>query len=85
MIGEVVSGDFEVLAIRPVKVFEESTMEEDTDDYEGQAMPNGAATSQKVLCSTHLGMTKRMQLESGEKDTLTVMKAKVLLESFLND
>ena len=77
MIGEVVSADFEVLVVRPVQMFEETTME-DTDD------PRGMATGQKVLCSTELGMTKRMQLESGDKDSLTVVKAKVILESFLD-
>jgi hypothetical protein len=77
MIGEVVSADFEVLVVRPVQMFEEATME-DMDD------PRGTATGQKVLCSTELGMTKRMQVESGEKGRLTVMKAKVFLESFLD-
>jgi hypothetical protein len=76
MIGEVVSADFEVLVVRPVQMFEEATME-DTDD------PHRTATGQKVLCSTELGMTKRMQLDSGDKDCMTVVKAKVFLESFL--
>ena len=78
MIGEVVSIDFEVIVVRPVQMFEETTME-DMDD------PRGTPTGQKVLCSTELGMTKRVQLESGGKDRLTVMKTKVLLESFLDD
>ena len=82
MIGEIVSADFEVLVVRPVQVFEETTMEDDFD--EGKGVPSGTATGQKVLCSTQLGMTKRMQLESGDKDKLTVTKAKVILESFLD-
>lgn len=85
MIGEVVSADFEVLAVRPSEMFKESTMEEDLDDYDkGQGMAGGTATGQKVLCSAQLGMTKRMQLESGKRDTLTVIKTKVFLESFLD-
>ena len=77
MIGEVVSADFEVLVVRPAQVFEETTME-DMDD------PRGTATGQEVLCSTELGMTKRMQLESGGKGRLMVLKTKVILESFLD-
>jgi hypothetical protein len=78
MIGEVVSPDFEVLAVRPIQMFEETTMEGMDDD------PRGIATGEKVLCSIELGMTKLMQLESGAKDRSTVMKAKVILESFLD-
>ena len=77
MIGEVVSADFEVLVVRPAQMFEETTME-DMDD------PRGTATGQEVLCSTELGMTKRMQLESGGKGRLMVLKTKVILESFLD-
>ena len=76
MIGEVVSADFGVVAPRPLQTFEEATMEQDE---------SGNVGSQKVLCSTHLGMTKRMQRESGKKDMLMVMKAKVVLEAFLDD
>jgi len=82
MIGEVVSADFEVLAVRPLEMFEKTTMEDDFD--EGKGVPDGTATGQKVLCSTHLGMTKRMPLESGDKDKLPVIKAKIILESFLD-
>lgn len=83
MTGEVVSSDFEVFGIRPDEPYEETTMEEDVDDYDEAA--NGTAAGQKVLCSTQLWLTKRIPLEFGEKETLTVMKAKVLLESFLDD
>jgi hypothetical protein len=76
MIGEVVSADFEVLVVRPLQIFEETAME----DVDG---PCGTATGEKVLCSTELGMTKRVQMESGGEDRLTVMKAKVILESFI--
>ena len=79
MIGEVVSADFEVLVVRPDQMFEETTMEED-----GQGVPDGTATGQKVLCSTQLGMTKRVRMESGEKGRLMVMKTRVILEAFLH-
>ena len=85
MIGEIVSADFQVLVVRPVQIFEETTMEDDMDDSgEGQGVPSGTARGQKVLCSTQLGMVKQTQLESGDKDRLTVIKAKVILESFLD-
>ena len=57
-------------------------MEEDVDDYD-QGKTSGAAAGQKVLCSTQLGMTKRVHWESG-KEVLTAVKAKVVLESFLS-
>jgi len=82
MIGQVASADFEVLFVRPVQMFEGTTMEDDFD--EGQGVPSGTATGQKVLCSTQLGLTKRMQLESGDRDWLTIVKAKIILESFLD-
>ena len=75
MIGEVVSADFQVLAVGPLETFEASTMEREGDD--GKA--GGKAAGGKVLCSTHLGMTKRVQMESGKSDTLTMIKAKVVL------
>ena len=76
------SVDFEVFAVRPLEMFEETTMEDDFD--EGKGVLSGTATGQKVLCSTQLGMTKRIQRESGDKDRLTILKAKVILESFLD-
>ena len=82
MIGEVVSADFAVLAVRPLEMFEETTMEDDFD--EGKGVSNGTVTGQKVVCSTQLGMTKQMPVESGDKNRLTVMKANVILESFLD-
>ena len=84
MIDKVVSADFAVTAPPPLQAFEETTMErEDVDDYDDKGKINGVAAGQKVLCSTQLGMMKRVQRESG-KETLTVVKAKVLLESFLD-
>ena len=55
---------------------------EDVDDYgNDKGKINGVAAGQKVLCSTRLGITKRVQWESGRE--VTVVKAKVVLESFL--
>lgn len=75
MIGEVVSADFGVVAPRPLQTFEETAMEQDE---------SGDVAGQKVLCATHLGMTKRMQGELGKRNTLMVTKAKVVLEAFLD-
>ena len=84
MIGKVVSADFAVIAPPPLRAFEGTIMEEDVDDYDrDHSKASGAAAGQKVLCSTQLGMTKRVERESG-KETLTVVKAKVVLESFLD-
>ena len=83
MIAKVVSADFIVTAPSPLELFQETTMEEDVDDYD-QGKTGGAAVGQKVMCSTQLGMTKRVQWES-RKEVLTAVKAKVVLESFLSD
>ena len=84
MIGKVVSADFELMAPLPLQEFEGNTMEEDVDDYGQGSNTDGTAAGQTVLCSTQLGMTKRMQREQG-KETLTVVKAKVALESLIED
>ena len=78
MIGEIISADFNVFAVDPVEKFEGTMMEED----KGQGNPRGTATTQRVLSSTHLGLTKRIQLESGKEDISTVIRAKVVLEPF---
>ena len=84
MIGKVVSADFTVVAPEAHQVFEETTMEkEDVDDYHKDKGKTNGSAGHKVLCATQLGMTKRVQNES-EKETLTVVKAKVVLESFLD-
>ena len=81
MIGDVISADFSVFAVHPAEKFEEMIME----NQKGQKMSSGVARNQKVLCSTHLGLTKRMQLELGREEMSTVIRAKVVLESFLNN
>ena len=78
MIWETISADFKVFAVAPVEKFERAMMEEDT----GQIMPRGTSMTQRVLSSTHLGLTKRIRLESGKEDISTVIKAKVVLEPF---
>ena len=80
MIGGLVSADFSVFAVHPAEKFEEMVME----NQKGQRVSSGVAGNQKVLCSTHLGLTKRMQLESGREEMSTVIRAKVVLESFLS-
>lgn len=59
-------------------------MEEESDDTGVQATPGGAGTSQTVLCISELGLTKRVQLGTGAKETKPVIKAKVILELFLD-
>ena len=86
MMNEVVSGDFEALVVRPGETFHCETMKEESDGSGGgvQATSDGAETSQTVLCTSELGLTKRIQLGTGEKETKLVIKAKVILESFLD-
>ena len=78
MIGEIISADFNVLTVDPVEKFEQTMMEED----KGQGNPRGTSMTQRVLSSTHLGLTKRIRLESGKEDISTVIRAKVVLEPF---
>ena len=77
-VGDVISADFNVFVVHHPVLFEEMTMEID----KGQRYPTGLARNE-VMCSTHLGLTRRMQLESGKKETSTVVRAKVVLEPFL--
>ncbi|KAI9569156.1 hypothetical protein HD554DRAFT_2093559 [Boletus coccyginus] len=77
MIGEVVSGDFEVF-------FHEGRME-DIDDSANDVPRTPGGTPQTVLCTSELGLTKWIQLGTGERETTTVIKAKVVPESFLLD
>ena len=81
MFDEVISSDFEVFIARPGEKFEDKTMEDADGD---QPVIQQAS----VLCATHLGLIKRLPVgtlwEKGKKQKITVLKAKVLLESFLN-
>ncbi|KAF8552292.1 hypothetical protein OG21DRAFT_1416382 [Imleria badia] len=82
MFDEVISSDFEVFIVRPGEKFDDKMMEDMDGDQAGiQEGP--------VLCTTHLGLIKRMPMgtslwERGKKQKVTVLKAKVLLESSLN-
>lgn len=82
MIGGVISGDFEVFFVRPGETFHWGIMEEDTDG--SGEMQGGTGTPQAVLCTSEMGLIKRVQPGTGEKETKTVIKAKVILESFLD-
>jgi len=75
---EVISSNFEVFIAVPGEKFEDELMEDANSDQPGiQEAP--------VLCATHLGLTKRLPPGSlWGKKTITVLKSKVLLESFLN-
>ena len=86
MIGSVVSGNFEVFVMQPGEKFHEEIMEQDSDDDGGAARgtSSGTKTAQTILCTSELGLTKLLQLAMGEKETKTVIKAKVILESFLH-
>ena len=77
MIGEVMLADFKVVVPHPLQTFEETTMEEDECGYD--------VADQKVLCLTHLGLTKRMQQESGKIDMFMVMKVRVVLIGIIPD
>jgi hypothetical protein len=61
--------------------FEDKIMEDADGDQAG-------IREASVLCATHLGLIKRLPVgtlwERGKKQKITVLKAKVLLESFLN-
>ena len=81
IIDEVISSDFEVFIARPGEKFEDKMM----DDANGN---QAGIQEASVLCTTHLGLIKRIPVgtlwEKGKKEKITVLKAKVLLESVLN-
>lgn len=79
---EVISSDFEAFIARSDDKFDDKTME----DTDGDQVGDKEAT---VLCSTHLGLIKRIPIgrslwEKGEKQKIVVLKCKVLLESSLD-
>ena len=60
-------------------------MEEELDGTGVQAMSCGAEASQTVvLCTSELGLMKRVQLGTGKKGMKLVIRAKVILKSFLD-
>ena len=81
MFDEVISSDFEVFIAGPGEKFEDKMM----DDVNGN---QAGIQEASVLCTTHLGLIKRIPVgtlwEKGKKEKITVLKAKVLLESVLN-
>ncbi|KAG9315345.1 WD40-repeat-containing domain protein [Chiua virens] len=78
-IGDALAADFKLLAVQPAQVFDETTMEVDR--------ARGTLRGQKVLCTTHLGLSKEVLTESPEKRNrlavTTVIKSKVLLNASL--
>ena len=84
MFDEVISSDFEVFIALPEAEFDDEMMEEEVDGKQVEVK------EKTVLCATHLGLVKRMAMgtslwEKGKKQEITVLKAKVLLQSFLDD
>ncbi|KAI9569171.1 hypothetical protein HD554DRAFT_2020913 [Boletus coccyginus] len=81
LFDEVISSDFEILVVRPGEKFESKNMEDTDSDQAG-------LQDASVLCATHLGLIKRVPVgtlwEKGRKQKMTALKAKVLLESFLD-
>ena len=72
--------DFKVFIARSGKKFDNTQFEdENADDTEG-VITQGAL----VLCTTSIGLIKQMPSEMGQKERVMVLKAKVLLESFLD-
>jgi hypothetical protein len=78
MFDGVISSDFEVFISGPGEKFEEKMMEDMEGDQAG-------IQEASVLCTTHLGLTKRLPVgtlwERGRKQKIMVVKARVLLES----
>ncbi|KAG9315442.1 WD40-repeat-containing domain protein [Chiua virens] len=81
LIGGAVGANFEVFAVRAAQVFDEVKME--VDCRKGQARPGRTFKGQRVLCTTHLGLSQEIVTPSGQRNTLMVSKAKVLLRSSL--
>ena len=73
MVSGMISGDFEVFAVRPGTTFDRESMVDMNEDQRG----TGAA--QIVLCVSRVGLRKKM----GEK-TVMLTKAEVVLKSFLD-
>ena len=82
MFNEVISSNFEVFTAQPGDKLDGETMEDTNGCHAG-------ANKETVLCATHLGLTKWIPVgpslwEKGEKRTVMVLKAKVLLVFFLD-
>ena len=82
MLETMISSDFEVFIAQPGEKFEDAMMENTDGDQAG-------FKEEVVLCATHLGLVKRMPMgtspwEKGDKRKTALLKAKVLLQSFLD-
>ena len=82
MFDEVMSSDFDVFIAEPGKKFKDKVMEDAEGDLDQVGIQDAS-----VLCTTHLGLIKWLPVgalwERGKKQRITVLKAKVLLESSL--
>ena len=81
MFDEVISSDFEVFIVKPGEKFQPKMMEDADDDQT-------TVEEAPVLCTTQIGLRKWVPLgalwEKGRKRKIVVLKAKIVLESFLN-
>jgi TRAP-type mannitol/chloroaromatic compound transport system substrate-binding protein len=75
MVSGMISGEFEVFAVQPGAAFDGESM---VDMNEDKVTPRGTGAAQKVLCVYRVGLRKQMG-----KKIMTVIKAEVVLESFL--
>ena len=76
MVSGMISGDFEVFAVRPGAPFDRESM---VDMNEDQVTPRGTRGAQIVLCVSRVGLRKKM-----EEKTIVLTKAEVVLKSFLD-
>ncbi|KAG6331425.1 hypothetical protein ID866_7666 [Astraeus odoratus] len=86
IIGEdVTSGDLEILTVPPAATFDSSAME----DVYNEGTPGRPGVGTKVLCTTDLGLRKRVRVAvTGDKEKhwaiTTLLKPKVALESVVD-
>lgn len=81
MLKEITRNNFDVFTARPREKFDGESMENTEPEGDGV---QGA----KVLCTTSIGLIKRIPaetlLKTRRQEKIIVLKAKVLLESFLD-
>ncbi|KAG6379428.1 hypothetical protein JVT61DRAFT_11898 [Boletus reticuloceps] len=77
MVSEMISGDFEVFTVQPGATFDRESMV-DMDQEQGALRGTELELAQTVLCVSRVGLRKQM-----DEKTITLTKARVVLESFL--
>ncbi|KAG9313674.1 hypothetical protein JVU11DRAFT_6019 [Chiua virens] len=80
LVAGVLSGDFEVFVVQPGESFQAGIMDEVTDGSRDEVQDSGKG--QTVVCTNELGLVKWVEIGTKEKEMRTVVKAKVILESF---